>query len=242
MPLGRLMRHEQLFRSETSRSPKLPPFRFNSNLLQSDTPESPRSMKPDGVRLRADLAHRSAHRRDFEQNRTRVGRCNRSQKGRRRAGRCKAGSAPLTSSAASLDVGATGYPSWGEMLPFVRARAALSALVQIPPPRLKITTARCIDLRRAVSRLVRASYANHEAQLSQFKRAKLFRVRRGAIARTYCRIGSYGVQIQSPLSEFGSLVRVLIGELSGRLCEPNPWSHVLAEGFLFWCRRIACWP
>ena len=80
-------------------------------------------------------------------------------------------------------------------------------------PRLEIKTARRIDLRRAVSRLVRASYANHEAKLSQFKRATLFRVRRRAIARTYCRIGSYGVQIQSPLSGFVSLVRVLIGEL-----------------------------
>ena len=60
-------------------------------------------------------------------------------------------------------------------------------------PQLRNKTARRMDMRRAVSRLVRASYANDEAQLSQFKQATLLRVRRGAIARIYCQIGSCGV-------------------------------------------------
>ena len=66
-------------------------------------------------------------------------------------------------------------------------------------PRLEINTARRIDLRRAVSRLAPASYAYPPAQLSQFKQTTLFRMREWPIARTYCRIGSCGVQIQSPL-------------------------------------------
>ena len=77
--------------------------------------------------------------------------------------------------------------------------------------RLEIRIARRNEMRRAVSRLVGASYANHEAQLSQFKQAALFRMRRRAIARNRCVAGSWGVQIQSPFSEFGSLLRVLIG-------------------------------
>ena len=99
-------------------------------------------------------------------------------------------------------------------------------IVQILSPRLEIKTARRIDLRRAVSRLVVASYANHKAQISHFKRATLFETRRKAFSRNRCVAESWGVQIQSPLPEFGSLVRVLFGELSGRLCEPNRWSHV----------------
>jgi hypothetical protein len=50
--------------------------------------------------------------------------------------------------------------------------------------RLKTRTARRIDLRRAVSCLVGASYASHEAQLSQFKQATLFETQRKAISRT----------------------------------------------------------
>ena len=80
---------------------------------------------------------------------------------------------------------------------------------QIQSSRLETITARRIDLRRPVSRLVGASYAIHEAQLRQFQQATLFEMRRRAIARTYCRIGNYGVQIQLPLSAFVSLVRVL---------------------------------
>ena len=100
-------------------------------------------------------------------------------------------------------------------------------------PRLEIKTARRIHLGRAVSRLASASYANREAQLSQFKQATLFRLRRRAIARTYCRIGSCGVQIQLPLSAFVSLVRVLIEELPVRTTLPSVANSFVAEGFIF---------
>lgn len=81
-------------------------------------------------------------------------------------------------------------------------------------PRLEVKTARRVHSWRAVSRLVGASYANHEAQLSQFKQATQFGMRRRPFARTYCLTGLYGVQILSPLSVSVSLVRVSIGELS----------------------------
>ena len=56
--------------------------------------------------------------------------------------------------------------------------------------------------------------ANHEAQLSQFKRATLFRdATEGQLLEPVRRVRSYGVQIQSPPSAFVSLVRVLIGDM-----------------------------
>ncbi len=98
--------------------------------------------------------------------------------------------------------------------------------VQILLPRLEIKTARRVDSRRAVFRLVSASYANHDAQFSQFKQAALFRMRRRAIARTYSEVRSYGVQIQSPLSAFVSLVRILIGELQKAGSQSDPLTSV----------------
>ena len=91
------------------------------------------------------------------------------------------------------------------------------ASVQILLPRLEIRTARRNELRRAVSRLVGASYANHEAQLSQFKQATLFGMQRRPIARNYYLAGIYRVQILPPRSVSVSLVRVLIGGGQGCL-------------------------
>ena len=101
-------------------------------------------------------------------------------------------------------------------------------------PRLESQTARRVHSWRAVSRLVGASYAIHEGQLSQFKQATQFEMRRRPIARTYCLTGFYGVQILSPLSVSVSLVRVPIGELSVSIRTTNPRSHIAdAEGFSF---------
>jgi len=61
--------------------------------------------------------------------RTRSGRCIRPHEGRRRVSLCKAGSAPLTSCATSLDAGAAGNPSWGVL--------RLSEHVTLCPFRLK---------------------------------------------------------------------------------------------------------
>lgn len=88
------------------------------------------------------------------------------------------------------------------------------SLVQILFPRLEFKTASYVHSWLAVSRLVDASYANHEAQLSQFKQATQFGMRRRPIARTYCLTGFYGVQILSPLSMSVTLVRVLVGAFS----------------------------
>ena len=98
--------------------------------------------------------------------------------------------------------------------------------IAVLSPRLEIQTARHVDSWRAVSRLVLASYANHDAQFSQFKQAALFRMRRRAIARTYSQVRSYGVQIQSPLSAFVSLVRTLIGELQKAGSQSDPLTSV----------------
>lgn len=57
------------------------------------------------------------------------GRCNLVHEGRRGVSLCKAGSAPLTSCATSLDAGATGNPSWGVL--------RLSEHVTLCPFRLK---------------------------------------------------------------------------------------------------------
>ena len=67
---------------------------------------------------------------------------------------------------------------------FHRKNPAHKPPIQIQSSRLETITARRIDLRRAVSRVIGASYAIHEAQLRQFKQATLFGMRRRAIVRT----------------------------------------------------------
>lgn len=102
--------------------------------------------------------------------------------------------------------------------------------------RLRIKTARRMLFRRSVSRLVRASYANYEAQLSQFKRATLFETRRKAISRTHCHVKSCGVQFPSPLSRFATWVRIRTVELLPRYTPAKPKPSIpkrsAVEGFV----------
>ena len=138
-----------------------------------------------------------------------------------------------------------GYQAWPQTQ--VRAKVANDShsSARVPKssnrvwlPRLEIKTARRVQLRRAVSRLSPASYVIHEGQHCRFKRMIHFGPRKRTTALTCCRIESYRVQIQSPLSQFVTAVRVSLGRLPVRTRSPRSQLHLWPFFFVLVASRI----